>query len=224
MFRPNSTRSSHIHRQQSELQSRLGRNHARSGRQWDVDNDGDGMPDSVWVDLGMPVRYTGDGRAYKPLFAILCLDMDGRLNLNAHGSFAQTQSRLLSAMQRHELAAVPAVEQPVRVVGESRRGIGTHAGTLSQPVAYFAGPVGSPLATPPIPCRGDRARERRRSISCPCSAIRAGVRRVLPGTPIRPCSRAAGHHGPLRTDDPNAAIGSAVPGKTDGSRLPLDAQ
>ena len=27
--------------------------------QWDVDNDGDGIPDSVWVDLGMPVRPTG---------------------------------------------------------------------------------------------------------------------------------------------------------------------
>ncbi|MCE5267713.1 MAG: hypothetical protein LLG00_07495, partial [Planctomycetaceae bacterium] len=57
---------------------------------WDVDNDGDGVPDSVWVDLGMPVRSTADGRLYKPLFAILCVDLDGRLNLNAHGSLAQT--------------------------------------------------------------------------------------------------------------------------------------
>ena len=52
----------------------------------DVDNDGDGVPDSVWVDLGMPVRSTSDGRLYKPLFAILCTDLDGRINLNAHGS------------------------------------------------------------------------------------------------------------------------------------------
>ena len=57
---------------------------------WDVDNDGDGVPDSIWVDLGMPVRAAKDGRLYKPLFAILCVDMDGRLNLNAHGSLAQT--------------------------------------------------------------------------------------------------------------------------------------
>ena len=63
---------------------------------WDVDNDGDGVPDSVWVDLGMPVRYTLDGRAYKPLFAILCLDMDGRLNLNAHSSFAQRSRPTIS--------------------------------------------------------------------------------------------------------------------------------
>jgi hypothetical protein len=56
---------------------------------WDVDNDGDGIMDSIWVDLGMPARPTKDGRLYKPLFAILCVDMDGRINLNAHGTLAQ---------------------------------------------------------------------------------------------------------------------------------------
>lgn len=52
---------------------------------WDVDNDGDGKPDSVWVDLGFPAQTTADGRQYKPLFAILCVDLDGKLNINAHG-------------------------------------------------------------------------------------------------------------------------------------------
>ncbi len=56
---------------------------------WDVDNDGDGVNDSVWVDLGLPVQITKDGRMVKPLAAILCVDLDGRLNLNAHGSMAQ---------------------------------------------------------------------------------------------------------------------------------------
>ena len=56
---------------------------------WDVDNDGDGVPDSVWIDLGLPVQTTSDGRLYKPLFALLCVDLDGRVNLNAHGSLAQ---------------------------------------------------------------------------------------------------------------------------------------
>jgi hypothetical protein len=65
--------------------------------QWDVDNDGDGVADSVWVDLGMPVRSTSDGRLYKPLFAILCVDLDGRLNLNAHGCLAQTVPGLFNA-------------------------------------------------------------------------------------------------------------------------------
>lgn len=53
---------------------------------WDVDNDNDGVPDSIWVDLGEPVQELGDGRMYKPLYAFLIEDMDGRLNLNAHGS------------------------------------------------------------------------------------------------------------------------------------------
>ncbi len=58
---------------------------------WDVDNDGDGLRDSVWVDLGFPVRQTPDGRYYKPLFAIHCVDLDGRLNLNSHGQWAQLE-------------------------------------------------------------------------------------------------------------------------------------
>ncbi len=61
------------------------------GGQWDVDNDGDGIPDSVWVDLGAPVCTIG-GRLCKPLFAPLIVDLDGRLNLNAHGCLAQTSA------------------------------------------------------------------------------------------------------------------------------------
>lgn len=53
---------------------------------WDVDNDNDGMPDSVWLDFGVPVQTSESGRMYKPLFAVLCLDMDGKLNVNAHGN------------------------------------------------------------------------------------------------------------------------------------------
>ncbi len=73
----------------------------QNGSQWDVDNTGSGVPDSVWVDLGLPVRADKYGRLYKPLFAILCVDLDGRLNLNAHGNNGQaTQSTTnLSAPQ-----------------------------------------------------------------------------------------------------------------------------
>lgn len=59
---------------------------------FDVDCDGDGLPDSIWVDLGMPARAAADGRLYKPLFAILCVDLDGKLNVNAHGSLDQTNA------------------------------------------------------------------------------------------------------------------------------------
>ncbi len=66
--------------------------------QWDVDNDGDGIPDSVWVDLGLPVRSTADGRLYKPLFAILCTDLDGRINVNAHGCADQSTTAYTAAV------------------------------------------------------------------------------------------------------------------------------
>jgi hypothetical protein len=52
---------------------------------WDVDNDNDGVPDSVWVDLGDPVQAAEDGTRYKPLYAFLIVDLDSRLNVNAHG-------------------------------------------------------------------------------------------------------------------------------------------
>jgi len=56
---------------------------------WDVDNDGDGVADSVWIDAGYPVQAAADGKLYKPLFAILCVDLDGRLNMNAAGTTEQ---------------------------------------------------------------------------------------------------------------------------------------
>lgn len=65
---------------------------------WDVDNNGDGIRDSVWIDLGMPARYGLGGQLHKPLFAILCTDLDGRLNLNAHGCLAQTLSGYYGAV------------------------------------------------------------------------------------------------------------------------------
>ena len=60
---------------------------------WDVDNDGDGIAESVWIDVGLPVTTAPDGRRYKPLAAILCVDLDGRLNVNAHGTYAQSDNR-----------------------------------------------------------------------------------------------------------------------------------
>ena len=52
----------------------------------DVDADQDGENDSFWMDLGMSVSTNREGRRFKPLFAILIKDMEGRLNANAHGN------------------------------------------------------------------------------------------------------------------------------------------
>ncbi|MFN7873723.1 MAG: hypothetical protein ACK5PB_00295 [Pirellula sp.] len=57
---------------------------------WDVDNDGDGIPDSVWVDPGLGIVYSPDGRRLRPLVSLLVEDMDSRINLNVAGDRSHT--------------------------------------------------------------------------------------------------------------------------------------
>jgi hypothetical protein len=53
---------------------------------YDVDNDGDGTTDSVWLDLGFPPSRDLSGRLSKPLFAFLVLGLNGRMPLNTVGN------------------------------------------------------------------------------------------------------------------------------------------
>jgi hypothetical protein len=58
--------------------------------EWDVDNDGDGTEESVWVDPNLPLVPAPDGRMLKVLVAPMIVDLDARLNLNTAGVLAQT--------------------------------------------------------------------------------------------------------------------------------------
>lgn len=60
---------------------------------WDVDNKGDGIPDSVWTDPQLPVMSTKDGRRYKVLIAPRVEGLDGRVNINASANWAQLTNR-----------------------------------------------------------------------------------------------------------------------------------
>jgi hypothetical protein len=89
---------------------------------WDIDNDGDGVVDSVWIDPGYPVQMTRQGRAYKTLAAVLVLDLDGRLNLNAHGmlqTYGATQfpSAATTAPRPSTLAGGQPFPNPPRGLG-----------------------------------------------------------------------------------------------------------
>ena len=55
---------------------------------YDVDNDGDGLRDSVWVDLGYPARRNAQGQLYKPLFSFMVIGLNGRIPLNTAGNLA----------------------------------------------------------------------------------------------------------------------------------------
>ena len=55
---------------------------------FDVDNDGDGETDSVWLDLGYPPRADSHGKLYKPLFAFMVIGLNGRIPLNSAGNLA----------------------------------------------------------------------------------------------------------------------------------------
>ena len=57
---------------------------------WDVDNDGDALADSVWVDLNLPLITSPEGKLLKMLTAYYVEDFDGKLDLNATGNIAQT--------------------------------------------------------------------------------------------------------------------------------------
>ncbi|APW62604.1 hypothetical protein [Paludisphaera borealis] len=54
--------------------------------EYDVDNDADGITDSVWVDLGYPPVRDSRGLWYKPLFSFMVIGLNGRIPLNTAGN------------------------------------------------------------------------------------------------------------------------------------------
>ncbi len=57
---------------------------------WDVDNDGDALADSVWVDLNLPPISSPEGKLLRVLVSYYVEDLDGRLDLNAVGNSQQS--------------------------------------------------------------------------------------------------------------------------------------
>ena len=53
---------------------------------WSVDNDNDGVADGVWLDGVLPSRPSPLGGTLTFQVSYLVLDLDGRININAHGS------------------------------------------------------------------------------------------------------------------------------------------
>lgn len=77
----------------------------------DVDTDGDGVRDAIWMDLGLPMIDLPDGRQVVPLVAVRILDADALLNVNLHGN-----------IQGH-LAAGEAPNLPNNSISKSNQGL-----------------------------------------------------------------------------------------------------
>jgi len=57
-----------------------------AGQPCTVDNDGDGVADGIWLDDVLPSMRSPNGGQLTFSVSYLVLDLDGRINLNAHGS------------------------------------------------------------------------------------------------------------------------------------------
>jgi hypothetical protein len=51
-----------------------------------ADNDGDGEPDGIFLDFGLPTLADATGNPVQLRASVLVVDLDGRFNVNAHGS------------------------------------------------------------------------------------------------------------------------------------------
>lgn len=60
--------------------------------EYDVDNDGDGVREGVWLDVDFPLLEDASGMQYVPLFSYTIVDADALLNLNVHGNMARVWS------------------------------------------------------------------------------------------------------------------------------------
>ncbi|MDB5349438.1 MAG: hypothetical protein JWN86_685 [Planctomycetota bacterium] len=118
---------------------------------FDVDNDGDGVSDSVWIDLGYPVQRDSTGKLFKPLFAFMILGLNGRLPLNTAGNLnARALDGSVLAAPDHASHIGYSVNEinPEYALSAGQVGPAGGAGELRH---LLQGNPGNPSATPPIP-------------------------------------------------------------------------
>jgi len=96
-----------------------------------VDNDNDGTADSKFIDIGLPPVVSPDGTVLLPRAAILVADLDGRLNLNVHGS-GSDESTFATAAGRDMYPPVTTVGGGTSVpLYQLPRGMGTGPAEVS---------------------------------------------------------------------------------------------
>lgn len=59
--------------------------------EFDYDNDGDGIPESILMDLDYPPQQDANGKMFVPLFLVTIHDLDALINLTVHGNLAKIE-------------------------------------------------------------------------------------------------------------------------------------
>ncbi|MBP3531815.1 MAG: hypothetical protein J6K25_11650 [Thermoguttaceae bacterium] len=70
---------------------------APAANPYDVDADGDGVREAIWIPSGLPIRVDENGTPYATMFAYTILDLDGRVNVNTAGNWDQLPNRARTA-------------------------------------------------------------------------------------------------------------------------------
>lgn len=104
---------------------------------WDVDTDGDGIPESIWIDPGLPIMTTPEGRRYKRLAAIQVRDLDGLINVNAHGNVQQLYAQNIGGVPTYPYLARTPLQS-----GMMTGGAGTYQTMPTPAMAPYAYTVG----------------------------------------------------------------------------------
>lgn len=101
---------------------------------YDVDADGDGIKESILIDLGFPVQSC-EGKQFKVMFAIKVMDADGLVNLNAAGNTSGT--RITNSMDPR----LPDPLNPASIIRFSQSNQGISPSELSLRYALRAVPT-----------------------------------------------------------------------------------
>ena len=108
---------------------------------WDVDNDSDGIADSIWVNLGLPQITSREGKLLQPMIAPMIEDLSSRINVNANGN---RQLALNTGGLQSNQALWAGTRQPLG--SEQRfvfRGIGFGPAEIGLPMVDSNGPISS---------------------------------------------------------------------------------
>ena len=128
---------------------------------YDVDNDGDGIKEGVWIDAGLPVRVSTTGQMYKPLVSFTVLDLDGRVNVNVHGNRAQHSATSNADLGNNNgYYAMPTFVNKLGKVATDYLARGNGSGPASVRLAYaldaiLGNPRGLGVASPITPPSGE---------------------------------------------------------------------